>query len=64
VKSSLLGASHLIVALAVGYALSGSWMAATAYAVLEPLANAVAHYFFDRWWHRRHAEGTPEPAAA
>lgn len=50
IKSALLGVSHLVVAMGVGFALSGSWIAATAYAVVEPLANAVAHYFFDRWW--------------
>lgn len=58
-KSALLGASHFAVAVAVGLALTGSWVAAGAYAVLEPLANAVAHYFFDRWW-----EGRREPAPA
>jgi uncharacterized membrane protein len=62
-RSALLAGSHLAVAMAVGYALSGSWMAATAYAVVEPLANAVAHYFFDRWWHRAQP-ATPALAAA
>lgn len=57
-KSALLGASHFVVAMGVGLALSGSWVAATAYAVVEPLANAVAHYFFERWWHRR-SQGAP-----
>ena len=59
VKSSLLGVSHLVVAMGVGFALSGSWIAATAYAVVEPAANAVAHYFFDRWWHRRRVAAAP-----
>lgn len=59
VRSALLGVSHFVVAIGVGYALSGSWIAATAYAVVEPLANAVAHYFFDRWWHRRGAGAEP-----
>ena len=54
-KSALLGVSHLVVAMGVGYALSGNWVAASAYALLEPLANAVAYYFFDRWWQRRRA---------
>jgi uncharacterized membrane protein len=55
VKSSLLTASHFVVALAVGYLLSGSWVVAGAYAVLEPVANGVAHFFFERWWERRAA---------
>lgn len=52
-KSALLGVSHLVVAIGVGFGLTGSWVAAGAYALVEPLANAVAHYFFDRWWQRR-----------
>jgi uncharacterized membrane protein len=52
-----------VVAMGVGLALGGSWIAATAYAVLEPLANAVAYYFFDRWWQRGAATQQPVPAA-
>lgn len=63
-KSGLLGLSHLVVAIGVGYALTGSWAAAGAYAVVEPLANAVAHYFFERWWHRREAASRRAAAAA
>jgi uncharacterized membrane protein len=62
VKSFLLGISHFVVAMGVGYALSGSWAVAGAYAVVEPLANAVAHYFFDAWWDRRGS--VPLPAVA
>ena len=61
-KSGLLGASHLFVAVGVGYALSGSWVVAGAYAVVEPAVNAIAHYFFDVWWERR--GDAPLPAAA
>jgi len=61
-RSGLLAASHLIVAIGVGFVLTGSWVAAGAYAVVEPLANAVAHYFFDGWWERRAA--APAAAAA
>lgn len=62
-RSALLGASHLVVAIGVGFALTGSWIAASAYAVVEPLANAVAHYFFEGWWQRRNR--SPEvPAVA
>jgi uncharacterized membrane protein len=58
-KSALLGVSHLVVAVGVGYALTGSWVVAGAYAVVEPLANAVAHYFFDGWWRRRQIGASP-----
>jgi uncharacterized membrane protein len=63
-KSGLLGLSHLVVAIGVGYALTGSWVAAGAYAVVEPLANAAAHYFFDRWWQRRRQAAPPALARA
>ena len=63
-RSALLGASHLVVAVGVGWALTGSWIAATLYAVVEPLANAVAHYFFDGWWERRRAAVAALPAPA
>ena len=67
VLSGSLAASHLLVAVAVGWALTGSLVAAGAYAVVEPLANAVAHHFFSRWWERRGAPralpALPAPAA-
>jgi len=63
VQSSSLAASHLVVAIAVGWALTGSWIAASAYAVVEPLANAVAHHFFSRWWERRPAGAVAAAAA-
>lgn len=62
-QSAVMAVSHLVVAMGVGYALTGSWIAASAYAVVEPLANAVAHYFFDRWWHRQDAGGLAATAA-
>lgn len=55
IRSALMGVSHLVVAIGVGVALGGNFVLMTAYAVIEPLANAVAHYFFDLWWHGRAA---------
>jgi uncharacterized membrane protein len=57
--SSSLAGSHLVVAIAVGWTLTGSFVAATAYAVVEPLANAVAHHFFSRWWDARRVAVAP-----
>jgi len=51
-KSGVLGVAHLAVAVALAKLVTGSFAAAWAYALIEPAANAVAHYFFDRWWHR------------
>lgn len=57
-KSAVIAVAHLVVAVALARLLMGSFMSAWAYAVLEPLANAVAHYSFERWWHR-----APAPVA-
>lgn len=51
-KSAVVGLAHFVVAVALARLLTGSFVSAWAYAVIEPAANAVAHYFFERWWHR------------
>lgn len=53
-KSASFGVMHLGIAFAVTYTLTGSVAVAGAVTVVEPLCNTVAHYFFDRWWARRH----------
>lgn len=60
-KSLAFGALHLVIAVTVGYAISGSFALAGAIALVEPLVNTAAHYFFDRWWSERHgaAEAVP-----
>ena len=52
-KSAAFGVMHLGIAFGVSFALTGSVAIAGAITVVEPLVNTVAHYFFDRWWHRR-----------
>ena len=54
-KSATFGVLHIGIAFGVSYALTGSWAVAGAITVVEPVANTVAHYFFDRWWARREA---------
>ncbi len=49
-KSAVFGVMHLGIAFTVSYALTGSITIAGAITVVEPIANTVAHYFFDRWW--------------
>jgi uncharacterized membrane protein len=57
-KSISFGFLHLGIAFfSVAYALTGSVAIAGAITFVEPLANTVAHYFFDRWW------DTPGPRA-
>ncbi|MBC7729280.1 MAG: DUF2061 domain-containing protein [Microbacteriaceae bacterium] len=60
-KSASFGVMHLGIAFGVTYALTGSLAVAGAVTVVEPVCNTVAHYFFDRWWDRRHAR--PSQAA-
>jgi uncharacterized membrane protein len=57
-KSAAFGVVHLGIAFSVSYALTGSVATAGAITVIEPLANTVAHYFFERGW------GHPQAVAA
>lgn len=50
IKSASFGVVHLGVAFGVGYALTGSVAIAGAIVLVEPLANTLVHYAFDRWW--------------
>jgi uncharacterized membrane protein len=65
-KSAAFGVLHVVIAFSVGYALTGSFVVAGAITLVEPVANTVAHYFFDRWWTRREARraGIAAPALA
>lgn len=54
-KNALFAAIHFGNAVAVAWALTGSLAVAGALAVVEPMANAVALYAFDRWWAARAA---------
>jgi uncharacterized membrane protein len=54
-KSAVFGVIHLGISFAIGFTLTGSVAIAGAITLVEPLANTVAHYFFDRWWARRPA---------
>ncbi|MCZ4316196.1 DUF2061 domain-containing protein [Comamonadaceae bacterium G21597-S1] len=58
-KSALVGVAHLLVAVVLVRIFTGSFVSAWLYAVIEPAANAVAHYFFERWWHRGAARPVP-----
>ncbi|WBY02417.1 DUF2061 domain-containing protein [Ramlibacter tataouinensis] len=53
VRGVLLTSSHLVVATGCGWWFTGSLAAGGAYALIEPLVNAVAYHFFDRAWTAR-----------
>lgn len=57
---------HLLVASAVGYALTGSLAVAGLVAVVEPICNVVALHFHEKAWKRVLEGGRPSssPAAA
>ena len=63
-KSSTFGIVHLLIAVGVGWALTGSLAVAGALALIEPAANSVALYFFERWWMRREPAPSALPHAA
>ena len=50
VKTASFGVLHLTIAFSISYALTGDVAIAGAITLLEPLANTVAFYFFDRYW--------------
>ncbi|HEY0858449.1 MAG TPA: DUF2061 domain-containing protein [Albitalea sp.] len=63
-KTLVFGLTHLVIAAGLGWWLTGSWALAGAYALVEPAANAVAHFFFERAWARRAARLPLLPAPA
>lgn len=65
-KTVLFGAIHLVIAVTLGWLFTGSFVLASALAIVEPLCNTVAHYFFDRWWEKREpaTAAAPVPGAA
>lgn len=53
-KSAAFGVMHVGISFTIGYALTGNVAIAGAMTPIEPVANTIAHYFFDRWWDRRY----------
>lgn len=58
-KTGSFAVVHLIIAVGVGYLLTGSFVLAGLITLVEPALNTAAHAVFDRWWTRRHG---PAPA--
>jgi uncharacterized membrane protein len=50
VKTASFGVLHLSIAFSISYVLTGDVAISGAITLLEPLANTVAFYFFDRYW--------------
>ncbi len=59
-KTFTYGLMHLVVAIAVAYAVTRNWQAALAVGMIEPLVQTFAYNFHERAWAR--AGRAPAPA--
>jgi uncharacterized membrane protein len=60
-KTFSFAAVHFTVAFSVAYLITGSWLASSLTALVEPCLNTVAYHFHEKAWARR---GGPAPTAA
>lgn len=51
-KSSTYAVMHMIVAMAVAFALSGDWRIALGIGLIEPMVQTVAYTIHERFWAR------------
>lgn len=51
-KTCSYSAMHMLVAIAVAYALSGSWLVAFSIGLIEPIVQTVAYTIHERLWER------------
>ncbi|WP_206340786.1 DUF2061 domain-containing protein [Marinicauda algicola] len=49
-KTASYALTHLVVAMGVAYALTGSWKAALAIGLIEPAVQTVAYTFHEKGW--------------
>ena len=54
-KTVTFAVTHMAVAFAVGWALTGSVAIGGALALVEPLVNTIAYFFHEKLWERRRA---------
>jgi uncharacterized membrane protein len=54
-KTLTFALTHMTVAFAVGWALTGSAAIGGALALVEPLVNTVAYFFHEKLWEKRAA---------
>ena len=63
-KALSYGAMHLTVAMAVAYALTGSWRIALGIGLIEPVVQTLAYAVHERAWRRAPASAQENAAAA
>lgn len=56
VKTATYAMMHLVVAIAVAYALTLDWRKALAIGIIEPFVQTFAFALHDRYWKRRESE--------
>lgn len=47
---------HMVVAIVVAWAITGSWKIAVSISLVEPLVQSVAYFMHERIWAKRDAE--------
>ncbi len=52
-KTTTYGVMHLTVAMAVAYAITGSWQIALGIGLIEPVVQTVCYTLHERAWRRR-----------
>ena len=52
-KTGTYGVMHMVVAIAVAYAISGDWRVALAIGFVEPIVQTVAYCFHELAWRRK-----------
>ncbi|MCR9220771.1 MAG: DUF2061 domain-containing protein [Alphaproteobacteria bacterium] len=63
-KTATYAVMHLVVAMAVAYALSGSWALALGIGLIEPAVQTVAYTLHERAWRRAAERGASSANAA
>jgi uncharacterized membrane protein len=55
--------THMAVAIGVGYAVTGDWLMAMTFSLVEPAVQAVAYFFHERAWNRHvQRQGVASPS--
>jgi uncharacterized membrane protein len=55
--------THMAVAIGVGYAVTGDWLIAMTFSLVEPAVQAVAYFFHERAWSRQAQRHTSSNAS-
>jgi len=51
-KTATYSVMHMVVAMGVAFALTGSWVVALGIGLIEPIAQTIAYHFHEKAWAR------------